>query len=86
MTFDWQTISACLYELDPMQTSCQENDCIDEYHFVAKHIVKNIEQGLMPSRAIYLSLMQLFDEESAKSVDVDELARLIRSKGCSVKV
>jgi hypothetical protein len=35
-----QTIAAVLYELDPMGTSCKENDMFDEYETEAELIFK----------------------------------------------
>ncbi len=83
MSIPWQLISQSLFELDPMNTCCKENDCFDEYDFVARHINKHTEQELSLENAIYLSLVQLFDELSAKNVDVKEIAGLIQKRSVS---
>lgn len=83
MSIPWQLISQSLFELDPMNTCCKENDCFDEYDFVAKHIYKHTVQGLSLENAIYLSFVQLFDELSAKKVDVKGIAGLIHKQSIS---
>lgn len=80
MSIPWQLISQSLFELDPMNTCCKENDCFDEYDFVAKHIAKHAQNGLSLENAIYLSLVQLFDESLAKKVDVRTLSDSINIK------
>ena len=80
MSITWQLISQSLFELDPMNTCCKENDCFDEYDFVARHIADRIAEGLLPERAIYMSLMQLFDEPAAKSTDIRLIIELIKGK------
>lgn len=80
MSIPWQLISQSLFELDPMNTCCKENDCFDEYDFVARHIADKIVEGLLPERAICMSLMQLFDESAAKSADIRLIIELFKAK------
>lgn len=35
-------ISKALFDTDPMQTCCKENDCFDEYDLVATQIFRNV--------------------------------------------
>ena len=38
-------ISRALFESDPMHTCCKENDCYDEYDYVAEDVSKRLQEG-----------------------------------------
>jgi len=38
-------ISRALFESDPMHTCCKENDCYDEYDYVAEDVSKRLQKG-----------------------------------------
>jgi hypothetical protein len=38
-------ISTALFESDPMNTCCKENDCFDEYDRIAADVAQRLEAG-----------------------------------------
>ncbi|PSF12196.1 hypothetical protein C7H09_04785 [Marinobacter fuscus] len=40
-----QQISRALFETDPLNTCCRENDCTDEYDYVAQTVYDHLQQG-----------------------------------------
>lgn len=60
---DWQDVSRALFETDPMNTMCQENECFDEYDRVASDVVTKIEAGAGPAQALRQSLGEWFGED-----------------------
>lgn len=66
-------ISKALFDIDPMQTCCKENDCFDEYDLVATQIFRNVELGLSFKHATLLVLTRLFDAEQAQRADLSAI-------------
>jgi len=66
-------ISKALFDTDPMQTCCKENDCFDEYDLVAKQIYRNVEAGLSFKQSTLLVLTRLFDAEQARKADLSAI-------------
>ena len=62
-------LSAILYHLDPANTSCRENDCRDEYQFLADSIqdvnVENLQNAFRDWFDVDLT------EETAKQIVVE---------------
>jgi hypothetical protein len=54
-----EQISGALFEIDPINTCCRENDCFDEYDYVAEAVTERLAEGL--------SLDQALVEEVSKS-------------------
>ena len=65
------TISRILFETDPMNTCCQENDCFDEYDRTACEIAERIEQGKSLESALTEVISELFFD--GQSFDTDRL-------------
>ncbi|GGE69812.1 hypothetical protein GCM10011533_22730 [Streptosporangium jomthongense] len=55
-----QQISQALFETDPMNTCCKENDCFDEYDGVAGDIVTRIGEGESLKRALMTEMSEWF--------------------------
>lgn len=45
-------ISRALFETDPMNTNCQENNCFDEYDYVAQAVADRLMEGWSLDRAL----------------------------------
>jgi len=43
--FTPEQISDALFHTDPMNTCCKENDCYDEYDYVAQDVAKRLQAG-----------------------------------------
>lgn len=59
------SLSAWLYETDPKQTCCKENDCLDEYDRVATTAIERIAAGESPEEAVANALALWFDVTAA---------------------
>ncbi|MEX1216548.1 hypothetical protein [Saccharospirillum sp.] len=46
-------ISQALFQADPMNTGCKENDCEDEYDMVARAVKDRVDRGASISEALY---------------------------------
>ncbi len=58
-------ISQALFETDPMNTCCQENDCFDEYYYIAKAVVERLSAGHSLKEALIKEISEwFFDGES----------------------
>lgn len=55
-----QQISRALFETDPLNTCCRENDCTDEYDNVAQTIYDHLQQGEALSGAMTKSIGESF--------------------------
>lgn len=55
-----ESLSAWLYETDPMNTCCKENECFDEYDRVASTALDLIEKGETTSAAVTKALALWF--------------------------
>lgn len=55
-----ERISQALYETDPMNTSCKENDCIDEYDYVACAVEQRLVAGYSLKEALVVEISHWF--------------------------
>lgn len=53
-------ISRVLFDIDPMNTCCKENDCFDEYDRVAESVVARLVEGLSIREALLMELSEWF--------------------------
>lgn len=53
-------ISRALFEADPMNTSCQENDCFDEYDYLAQAVKERLTEGWSLDRALVAEVSEWF--------------------------
>ena len=61
-TGDWAVISNVLFDLDPMNTACRENGCVDEYHRVARGVADRLAGGQVIENALADELAEWFGE------------------------
>ena len=55
-----EQISGALFETDPMNTCCEENDCFDEYDGVAEEIAARVAEGENLERALIREISEWF--------------------------
>lgn len=55
-----EQISKALFESDPMNTCCKENDCYDEYDSVAAEVVQHLEEGATLKGALARAINEWF--------------------------
>ena len=67
-------ISRALFESDPMNTCCKENDCFDEYDRVAADVAQSLEAGSTLKEALAEAINEWFydGEDLPKSESVVE--------------
>jgi len=53
-------ISRALFEFDPMNTCCKENDCFDEYDKVAEVVVQRLFEGESLKQALPAVISEWF--------------------------
>ena len=54
-------LSQLLYKLDPMNTCCVENKCLDEYDRVAEGINERIDAGQSIAAAVHDAFIDWFE-------------------------
>lgn len=55
-----QKISKALFETDPMNTCCKENDCFDEYDSIAEAIAERLAKGESLEQALTVEISEWF--------------------------
>lgn len=61
-----EQISKALFETDPMNTCCKENDCFDEYDRIAEAVEDRLKEGESLKQALITEISEwFFDGESA---------------------
>ena len=55
-----EQISQALFETDPMNTGCKENDCFDEYDRVASDIADSLAAGESIEEALSTEISEWF--------------------------
>ena len=55
-----EQISQALFETDPMNTGCKENDCFDEYDRVARDIAGRLAEGESIEEALSTEISEWF--------------------------
>ena len=53
-------ISRALFENDPMNTCCKENDCFDEYDRIAADVAESLEGGAALKEALAEAINEWF--------------------------
>jgi hypothetical protein len=53
-------ISRALFENDPMNTCCKENDCFDEYDRIAADVAESLEGGSTLKEALAEAINEWF--------------------------
>ena len=55
-----EQISKALFETDPMNTCCKENDCFDEYDKVAEDVAQRLWEGESLEQALQAEISEWF--------------------------
>ena len=55
-----QQVSKALFDVDPMNTGCRENDCFDEYDYVAEAVTGRLAEGLSLDQALVEEVSKWF--------------------------
>jgi hypothetical protein len=55
-----EQISKVLFETDPMNTCCKENDCFDEYDKVAEDVAQRLWEGESLKQALQAEISEWF--------------------------
>lgn len=55
-----EQISQALFEADPMDTCCKENDCFDEYDRVASDVADRLAEGESLKQALMTEISEWF--------------------------
>ena len=55
-----EQISKALFETDPMNTCCKENDCFDEYDKVAEDVAQRLWEGESLKQALQAEISEWF--------------------------
>lgn len=53
-------ISKALFEADPLNTCCRENDCFDEYDCIAQTVKQRLTEGLSLDHALVEEVSKWF--------------------------
>lgn len=72
-------LSQALFELDPLNTACKENDCFDEYDMLATMTMKSVEEGEQLGNALHKNISLLFFEEAADETDYSLIEKQFES-------
>ncbi|MFB2706547.1 hypothetical protein [Marinobacter shengliensis] len=74
-------ISRALFEFDPMNTCCKENDCFDEYDRIAESVEGRLRQGFTLKEALVLELAEsFFDAETLHTRCLDPVVAYLEGR------
>jgi len=59
-SYSREQISRALFETDPMNTCCKENNCFDEYYGIAGDIATRVEEGESLKQALITEISEWF--------------------------
>tara|TARA_R110001599_G_scaffold342321_1_gene563990 strand:+ start:578 stop:835 length:258 start_codon:yes stop_codon:yes gene_type:complete len=77
-----QQVSKALFDVDPMNTGCRENDCFDEYDYVAEAVTGRLAEGLSLDQALVEEVSKWFFDGAHFDVSRLTLAfKLLREEG-----
>lgn len=68
-----ERISDVLFTHDPLQTACKENDCFDEYDFIAYGVAKRLNRGEALEAALKQALLDSFGQALAGNVELAQV-------------
>ncbi len=58
-----ESINDAFFNADPMHTGCMENECLDEYMFIARSVYRRLQQDMVIEAAIDQTLCESFGED-----------------------
>lgn len=77
-----EQISQALFETDPMNTCCKENDCFDEYDLVANAVAERIAAGQSLAEALVGEISEwFFDGEGFNTKRIQPALELLSKEG-----
>ncbi len=80
-------LSRLLFETDPLNTCCRENDCVDEYDRVAHDLAERLQAGESSGPALRRVLSDSFGDELVDRARlepvIDELEALMSRRRLS---
>lgn len=74
-----EQISKVLFEADPMNTCCKENDCFDEYDRIAEAIEDRLIEGQSLKEGLITEISEWFFD--GESFDISRLEPAIEMLG-----
>ncbi len=76
-----QQISKALFQTDPMNTCCKENDCFDEYDYVADTVAEKLGEGFNLNQALTIAISECFlDGENVDANRLNPALELLREE------
>jgi hypothetical protein len=76
-----EMISRALFEFDPMNTCCKENDCFDEYDRIGEGVEGRLRQGFSLKQALVLELAEsFFDDDFLHTDCLDQVVAYLEGK------
>src|SRR5690554_2729466 len=72
-----EDIYAALYDIDPMETCCKENDCDDEYMLIAARALKQAQQGIAMEAALYQALCDSFGDDMVNGEHIEDVIAVL---------
>ncbi|WP_417529528.1 hypothetical protein [Marinobacter lipolyticus] len=77
-----EQISQTLFETDPMNTCCKENDCFDEYDYIAKAVAESLAEGHNLKEALVKEISEwFFDGETFNADRLKPALELLGKEG-----
>lgn len=74
-----RNISKALFDTDPMNTCCKENDCFDEYDRVAESVAAKLAESYSLEQALTMEISEwFFDGGSFESSRLDPVLELLK--------
>nr|WP_298521776.1 hypothetical protein [uncultured Halomonas sp.] len=84
MSLTAEQLSCALFDADPMDTCCKENDCFDEYDAIAEDILSKHEQGQSLEKALRDTFDEWFGKALAERVDASALCRRLANQRSTI--
>lgn len=66
-----ETINTALFETDPMNTCCKENNCQYEYEKISAKVLQHIQQGMVMEAALDQALCASFGDDMVNGTQIE---------------
>lgn len=81
MKNEFEILAEILFELDPANTCCVENEAFDEYYFFVQTLLEQIDMcDTDTNKKYFFELFDMYFERNIKEETVLEIFRLFREK------
>jgi hypothetical protein len=77
---DASRISEVLFDHDPMNTCCKENDCFDEYDSIAQSAFDKLSNGQPIDEAISETLIDWFEVDSIEPKVLENIVLALQAE------